>query len=109
MSLELPKTKSLLSLLLSIGVFCVSCNIPPDSEINCAQIGAVTEERSITRSSGKNRYHTDYFIIINGEKFQIEDGAAIYLLQNPQNGTGTVIFSPGGLVKSVEITSGCPN
>ncbi len=81
----LKKTKSLFPLLFILGIS--SCNIPPDFEINCAQIGAVTAERSITRSSGKNRYHTNYFIIINGEKFEIKDGAAIYLLQNPQIGT----------------------
>ena len=103
----LKKTKFLFPLLLTLGIS--SCNTPPDFEINCAQVGAVTKERSITRSSGNNRYHTDYFIIVNGDKFQIEYGAAIYLLQNSQNGTGTVIFSPGGVVKSIEITSSCPN
>lgn len=83
--------------------------MPPNFEINCATIGPVTVERGISRSNGKNRYNTNHFITINGEKFRIEDGAAYFLLQNPQIGIGTATFSALGVVKSVEISSVCNN
>lgn len=106
MSLELLKTKSLLSLLLSIGVFCVSCDTPPDFEINCAQIGAVTREKNVTNGI-RDRYYK-YYIKINGENYEIKDGTGTYLTQNPQIGTGSVIFDAYGVVKSVEISPVCP-
>lgn len=86
-----------------------SCEKNSDFEINCADIGEVYKEKTVRRSSGKNRYETRYYITVNGEKFEIEDGAAIYLLNNQQISVGTVIFSATGKVQSVELSTLCQN